>query len=154
MFVVCMAWHLFASGYVTHMSPWPRALKASLRGECLAVVPRAIVQADHALRSVLLFTDPLPAYSAVHMLRFQRQWLAGISCGKNAAAGPWNVATWTCNAIAERNIRCYSKAKAAMIRTLALEEHNRTETILEQFDSKRREILHSRYRTFACVLKV
>jgi hypothetical protein len=41
-----------------------------------------------------------------------------------------------------------------MIRTLALEEHNRTETILEQFDSKRREILHSRYRTFACVLKV
>jgi hypothetical protein len=46
------------------------------------------------------------------------------------------------------------KAKAAMIRTLALEEHNRTETILEQFDSKRREILHSRYRTFACVLKV
>jgi len=115
------------------------------------IVPRAIVEADNPpLWSVFLFTDPLPTHGSMYVLGFQRQWLAGISCGQDAAAGPWNVAAGACNAIANREVWSQAKAKAAMIRTLALKEDNRTKTVFEQLDSERRELLHSVCLALGC----
>jgi len=106
-------------------------------------MPRSIVYAYDALWSVLPFGDPLPAYSAVHVLRFEGQWLAGISRGENAAARPQNRTARACNAIVDGRVRHYTKGKGSMLKTFTFEEDNGMKTVLQQFDSERRELLHS-----------
>jgi hypothetical protein len=112
----------------------------------------------------------MPAHRAIHALWFKRQWLAGVSSGQDAAAGPQNVAGWARHTIAKRNVRHYPKTKRpalpqnetsgitpkrnvrhypktkrSMLRAFALEEYDRMKTEFEQLYAQRGEGSHSAF---------